>query len=229
MELKNGMVIYQTMYQQFKRLMKFNPQSAVAYMNAVLEYGFEGKEPPEDSEVWLYGFDTVKVAVDNAAVRYLKAQENGKKGGRPKQDLDPEQVYQLYNELKSWDAVAKYLGIDRTTLYRHRVKWEEQQLQNSDANVATLQNSVATNVANDVANVANNVALQNLNININTNINKDIDINRANQLKEEFCADGYSTKLNTWLKVDDTATRQRLYTLGYNDTDIDYVFSNIIE
>lgn len=52
---------------------------------------------------------------------------------------------------------------------------------------------------------------------------------RANQLKEEFCADGYSTKLDTWLKVDDTATRQRLYTLGYNDTDIDYVFSNIIE
>lgn len=228
MELKNSMVIYQTMYQQFKRLMKFNPQSAVAYMNAVLEYGFEGKEPPEDSEVWLYGFDTVKVAVDNAAVRYLKAQENGKKGGRPKQDIDPDQAYQLYNELKSWDAVAKYLGIGRATLFRYKQEWESDQSQNQVSKSQNLVSEVSKS-QNLVSKVSESQKSQNLNININTNINKDIDINRAQQLKEEFCADGYSTKLDTWLKVDDTATRQRLYTLGYNDTDIDYVFSNIIE
>ena len=114
-EEKNAIVIYSSMYKQFMRLLKKNPEMGAEYIKALLQYGFEGIEPDEDSDVWIFGFEADKVALDNAAVRYLKAQENGAKGGRPSKRPAPVELQQKYTELKSWTAVAKYYGVtDRT-------------------------------------------------------------------------------------------------------------------
>ena len=115
-EEKSATVIYQSMYKQFLRLSKKNPEMAMEYITALLKYGFEGIEPDEDSDVMLYGFDADKIALDNAAVRYLKAQENGAKGGRPTKRPPTTELQQKYEELKTWAAVAKYYGVtERTT------------------------------------------------------------------------------------------------------------------
>ena len=112
----NAIVIYQSMYKQFLRLSKKNPEMAIEYITALLQYGFEGIEPDEDSDVMMYGFDADKIALDNAAVRYLKAQENGAKGGRPTKRPPAAELQQKYEELKTWAAVAKYYGVtERTT------------------------------------------------------------------------------------------------------------------
>ena len=84
-EEKNGVVIYQSMYNQFCRIAKKHPEEAKEYLVALVKYGFTGELPDEDSDIWLYGFEADRIAIDNAAVRYLKAQENGNKGGRPTQ------------------------------------------------------------------------------------------------------------------------------------------------
>ena len=114
-EEKNGVVIYQSMYNQFCRIAKKRPEEAKEYLVALVKYGFTGELPDEDSDIWLYGFEADRIAIDNAAVRYLRAQENGNKGGRPTQRPAYEELQQKYEELKTWSAVAKYYGVtDRT-------------------------------------------------------------------------------------------------------------------
>ena len=114
----NAIVIYQSMYKQFLRLSKKNPEMAIEYITALLQYGFEGIEPDEDSDVMMYGFDADKIALDNAAVRYLKAQENGAKGGRPTKRPPAAELQQKYEELRTWAAVAMYYGVNERTVRR---------------------------------------------------------------------------------------------------------------
>lgn len=114
----NAIVICQSMYKQFLRLSKKNPEMAIEYITALLKYGFEGIEPDEDSDVMMYGFDADKIALDNAAVRYLKAQENGAKGGRPTKRPPAAELQQKYEELRTWAAVATYYGVNERTVRR---------------------------------------------------------------------------------------------------------------
>lgn len=116
----NAIVIYQSMYKQFLRLSKKNPEMAIEYITALLKYGFEGIEPDEDSDVMMYGFDADKIALDNAAVRYLKAQENGAKGGRPTKRPPAAELQQKYEELRTWAAVATYYGVTERTIRNWR-------------------------------------------------------------------------------------------------------------
>lgn len=51
-------------------------------------------------------------------IRAAANRENGKKGGRPEKEYDPDEAEELYRELGSWEAVAKALCMDRSTVYR---------------------------------------------------------------------------------------------------------------
>ena len=168
----NAIVIYQSMYKQFLRLLKKNPEMAIEYITALLKYGFEGIEPDEDSDVMMYGFDADKIALDNAAVRYLKAQENGTKGGRPSTKITAAMAYEKYEQLHNWDAVAKYFGTSRRTLERIR--------QTDKASGAPCDKSDKTSCdrcdktdATDATNATNATMRQNLDIEIE--IEKDIE------------------------------------------------------
>ena len=122
---KDSMVLYGSMYRQYKQLRRRGRnEEALEYINAIMEYGFEGIEPDEDSDVWLFGFDANKIAIDNATARYAKAIENGSHGGRATIELDEEEVMQKKAELKTWGAVAKFFGVDEKTLRKRRTEWE---------------------------------------------------------------------------------------------------------
>lgn len=63
--------------------------------------------------------------VNAAKDRYAAAVENGKKGGRPKVELDETEVMQKKQELKTWKAVAAYYGVSDQTLKNKRNEWEQ--------------------------------------------------------------------------------------------------------
>lgn len=60
------------------------------------------------------------MAINEAYLRWLKAVENGKKGGRPKIELSAEEVMAKYQELGKWSLVAEALGVSEDTLRRFR-------------------------------------------------------------------------------------------------------------
>ena len=209
MEPKEGIVIYKTMYQQYKRLLKYNEQSAAAYINSLLEYAFEGIEPDENSEVWLFGFDGAKTAIDNASVRYLKAKENGSTGGRKRVDIDIDELEEKHRELKTWAAVAKYYGVSEKTIQR-RLKESGQNGQNGQ----NMSGQKGQNVSGQIGqNGQNGQTGQNLNINTNTNNNTNniqsdktdkiiLTEERRNEIKDEILFDGFVKRLNDWLPDD---------------------------
>lgn len=92
---------------------------------------------------------SVKAAQD----RHDKAEEDGKKGGRPRKWVDRGEAEQLYAELKSWDKVADKLGVARETLRKARAVWDAQKPKNLNNNI---------NVNGNV-NVNDNYQLTNIN------------------------------------------------------------------
>ena len=63
--------------------------------------------------------------VNKAKDRYAAAVENGKKGGRPKVNLNEQEVLEKKKELGTWKETAQYFGVDEDTLRKQRKTWEE--------------------------------------------------------------------------------------------------------
>ena len=126
MSSKDSMVLYGSVYRQFERMIQHGmKEQALEYITAIMEYGFDGVVPDNDSMVWLYGFDSNIASIDCAAVRYAKAQENGSLSGRARKELNKEEVLAKKEELKTWGAVARYFKVDDKTLRKIRAEWEK--------------------------------------------------------------------------------------------------------
>lgn len=137
-------VLYESVYRTYQRLYKMNKQIAADYINAVMEFGIDDITPEEDDAVWMYGLDNAIAAIDSAKNRRKKNIEDGAKGGRRKLDIDSERLLEMRNQGMSYDAIAKELGISKSTVQRRF-------------------NSL----------VSNDVKIQNLNVNDNVNIDND--------------------------------------------------------
>lgn len=137
-------VLYESVYRTYQRLYKMNKQIAADYINAVMEFGIDDVTPEEDDAVWMYGLDNAIAAIDSAKNRRKKNIEDGAKGGRRKLDIDSERLLEMRNQGMSYDAIAKELGISKSTVQRRF-------------------NSL----------VSNDVKIQNLNVNDNVNIDND--------------------------------------------------------
>ena len=90
-EEKNAIVIYSSMYKQFMRLLKKNPEMGAEYIKALLQYGFEGIEPDEDSDVWIFGFEADNIKMFLYSFYYIviivgTTLTRGKKGKLKKQE-----------------------------------------------------------------------------------------------------------------------------------------------
>lgn len=217
-EEKNAIVIYSSMYKQFIRLMKRNTDAAFEYITAILEYGFEGIEPDEDSDVMLYGFEADKIALDNASVRYLKAQENGAKGGRPSKCPPYEELLQKYDELKTWAAVAKYYGVSDRTLQRWRGhdKTRQNQTKLSDKTVGQMSGHDKTR--------------QNLEKEIEIDKEKELTTERIAYLKSRFLEDGADLEQDRyWLSDDKQKAFNELIEMGFNSKEANYVIDRILK
>ena len=116
------------------------PEAAKAFMRAVIEYGLYDIIPPEDDEVWMYGLEQTITSIDAAKGRREKNQEDGSKGGRPAVRFERELIEQKKQELKTWKAVAEFLGIDEKTLRKIRSGWEEEKTEKREIPVIPGKN-----------------------------------------------------------------------------------------
>ena len=133
-------VFYESVWKQYQILDARRPEAAKAFMRAVIEYGLYDIVPPEDDEVWMYGLEQTITSIDAAKGRREKNQEDGSKGGRPAIRLERELIEQKKQELKTWKAVAEFLGIDEKTLRKIRSNWEEEKPEKPEIPVNTGKN-----------------------------------------------------------------------------------------
>ena len=133
-------VFYESVWKQYQILDARRPEAAKAFMRAVVEYGLYDIVPPKDDEVWMYGLEQTITSIDAAKGRREKNQEDGSKGGRPAIRFERELIEQKKRELKTWKAVAEFLGIDEKTLRKIRSNWEEEKPEKPEIPVNTGKN-----------------------------------------------------------------------------------------
>ena len=133
-------VFYESVWKQYQILDARRPEAAKAFIRAVIEYGLYDIVPPEDDEVWMYGLEQTITSIDAAKGRREKNQEDGSKGGRPAIRFERELIEQKKQELKTWKAVAEFLGIDEKTLRKIRSNWEEEKTEKPEIPVNTGKN-----------------------------------------------------------------------------------------
>lgn len=133
-------VFYESVWKQYQILDARRPEAAKAFIRAVIEYGLYDIVPPEDDEVWMYGLEQTITSIDAAKGRREKNQEDGSKGGRPAIRFERELIEQKKQELKTWKAVAEFLGIDEKTLRKIRSNWEEEKPEKREIPVNTGKN-----------------------------------------------------------------------------------------
>lgn len=133
-------VFYESVWKQYQILDARRPEAAKAFMRAVVEYGLYDIVPPEDDEVWMYGLEQTITSIDAAKGRREKNQEDGSKGGRPAIRFERGLIEQKKQELKTWKAVAEFLGIDEKTLRKIRSNWEEEKTEKPEIPVNTGKN-----------------------------------------------------------------------------------------
>lgn len=113
-------VIYDSYYDTYRRLKKRDPDIALEFIDAILNYGFTGEIPKENAIVWDYGLPTIFSTIDASTSRYERAVKNS--GGRPSTKVTLEEIYEQIEKCDTWKEVAANLEIDADTLRSIRQK-----------------------------------------------------------------------------------------------------------
>lgn len=114
-------VIYDSYYDTYRRLKKRDPNIALEFIDAILNYGFTGEIPEENAIVWDYGLPTIFSTIDASTSRYERAVKNS--GGRPTTKVTLEEIYEQIEICDTWKEVAANLKIDADTLRSARQKY----------------------------------------------------------------------------------------------------------
>ena len=80
---KDSFVFYKSFYDAIK---KIPDEYQLELYNAILSYSLEGLEPSDLSPIAEAMFILIKPNIDSSQKRYETSVENGKRGGRPKQE-----------------------------------------------------------------------------------------------------------------------------------------------
>lgn len=121
-------VFYESVYKQSQILEKrLGAEVALAFMNAVVEFGLYGVIPEEDDPLWLYGLEQTFTSIGAAKDRRQQQISNGKKGGRPK-TIDDQQVIEMFKQGMTNSEIAAAVGCSlssvekKVSAYRKNVK-----------------------------------------------------------------------------------------------------------
>ena len=125
--------------------------------------------------------------VNKAKDRYAAAIENGKKGGRPKVNLNEQEVLEKKKELGTWKETAQYFGVTEQSLKNYRNQWENEKNPKNPKNPNT---AVVENPKNP----------KNLDIDI------DIDIEKEKEKEKEIEKDIFSF---SWFDEEEEEERKR--------------------
>lgn len=148
--LNNSFVFYATNLEVIETLEGTDKELANQFMKAIIEYGIYG-EYENTNPIIKVLMVQAGFGIDKAKDRYAVAVENGKKGGRPKIDLDNDVLSVMRDRGMSYQEIANKLGVSKSTIQRRFKKI-------------------------DSALVSNGVKTQNLNVNVNDNENENVNV-----------------------------------------------------
>ena len=184
-EIKNdSFVFYATNLEVVEALEQTNPELANEFLKAIVEYGIYGEykkgNPMVDALMIQTGF-----GIDKAKDRYAAAIENGKKGGRPKVNLNEQEVLEKKKELGTWKETAQFFGVTEQSLKNYRNQWENEKNPKNPKNPNNPNITIIENEKNpknpknpNTAVVENPKNPKNLNDNDNDNDNDNVNVNK---------------------------------------------------
>ena len=121
--------------------------------------------------------------VNKAKDRYATAIENGKKGGRPKVDLNEQEVLAKKKELGTWKATAQYFGVTEQSLKNYRNQWENEKNPKNpnNPNITIIENQKNPKNPNN----PNSAVVENQKNPKNLDKDIDIDIDNEKEIEKE--------------------------------------------
>ena len=111
LEYKSSFVFYESYGKQFERLCKRGKaDKALEYITAVIRYGLYSEVPPEEAEVWDFGFDGVIATINSAKANRAK-----------KINIPAEELKTYLDEGNTQEEIAGIYGCSVDTIQR-RIK-----------------------------------------------------------------------------------------------------------
>lgn len=109
-EYKETFLFYESYGKTFERLRQIDKDKADQYIYALIRYGLYNELPPQESDVWLFGFDGVIATINSAKTN------RAKKINIPKEDLE-----EMIDQGKTQEEMAKAFSCSVDTIQR-RIK-----------------------------------------------------------------------------------------------------------
>lgn len=106
-EYKETFLFYESYGKTFERLRQIDKEKADQYIYALIRYGLYNEIPPQDSDVWLFGFDGVIATINSAK------SNRAKKINIPKEDLK-----EMMEQGKTQEEIAKSFSCSIDTIQR---------------------------------------------------------------------------------------------------------------
>lgn len=106
-EYKETFLFYESYGKTFERLRQIDKEKADQYIYALIRYGLYNELPPQDSDVWLFGFDGVIATINSAK------SNRAKKINIPKEDLE-----EMINQGLTQEEISKAFSCSVDTIQR---------------------------------------------------------------------------------------------------------------
>lgn len=102
-----GFLIYESMVENFRALKQTNPEWALEYISALIDYSFDGVVYEGDNIAIKLALNSEMVMIDNQRVRYGKASKGGSA-----QKVSDEQILEALrnNDFKNVAEAARYIA-----------------------------------------------------------------------------------------------------------------------
>ena len=175
--LNNSFVFYATNLEVIETLEETDKELANDFMKAIIEYGIYG-EYENTNPIIKVLMVQAGFGIDKAKDRYATAVENGKKGGRPKKEIDNDVLSVMRDRGMSYQEIADKLGVSKSTIQR-RFKEIDSSLVSNGVKTQNLNDNVNVN---DNENENENVKVNGNSTAINWNFTAPV---RKNELKTE--------------------------------------------
>ena len=106
-EYRETFLFYESYGKTFERLRQIDKEKADQYIYALIRYGLYNELPPQDSDVWLFGFDGVIATINSAK------SNRAKKINIPKEDLE-----EMINHGLTQEEISKAFSCSVDTIQR---------------------------------------------------------------------------------------------------------------
>ena len=107
LQYKETFLFYESYGKTFERLRQIDKEKADQYIYSLIRYGLYNELPPQESDVWLFGFDGVIATINSAKTNRAK-----------KINIPYDELQELIEQGNTQDEMAKAFGCSVDTIQR---------------------------------------------------------------------------------------------------------------